>query len=95
MFDFIQKRRIKKQVVPDVNVPKMRKRFQRLGDAEAITMLEAFSYLRDQATDVVLADRKRLIAALKYTQGEKGPDAWGRGYYDGADDAIDIVKKGK
>jgi hypothetical protein len=64
-------------------------------DSRVAVLAESYQRLLDERADVVLHERHRLYLLLLENRGVCGPDDWGRGYYEGADDSADIVSKGE
>lgn len=56
----------------------------------------ASNYIRlvQDRAEVALRDRARLANLLRANMGERGPNDWGVGYYEGMEDAVSIVQDG-
>lgn len=87
----------RRQYVPSADLPSdndLRRIAQRVDDPEVTMLVTLLRRLSEERKTTVLTERSRLKVLVAEMQGERGPNPWGEGYYDCAEDVMDLLDKG-
>lgn len=90
----------RRKYIPPVERPsdkdlfRMRDKYMMEDDADGLLLVDTIRSLETDREKIILAERARLAQVVKDAQGERGPTDWGKGYYDAAEDMLDILDKG-